>query len=409
MFSNSFIQDLIRFKSISLLVRNINFLSTFICIYLTLITPKGINKISVTFLGLINSISGLTISKIDSSLENRLNDLQITSRISSKNLLEEYLKDAKNISVEVTQKPIEQSDIISDIVSYWISSDKHLMIIGGTGDGKSTTIKYFISRLSDYDISAYDVDFSKDDYPQKVQIKYDFDSISQSMKDDLELLEARIKERREQGKQYSPKPKLTIAEELPALALDIDDIVPIWIRKLSSRGRKVKLKLACLAQNDTAENIALKGNVALRDNNFILLYLGSKAIEKAKQMKNEPLIQWLQQAKYGRGILNSCPCEININALPTTYIDATDDELIDSSKIPESAAISGILTSEVENNDVRNDGILQNIGDKSEDELIAIGKILKTDGYSKTKIIKLLFGIDGGSKFTELSKKLDTE
>ena len=409
MFSNSFIQELIKYKSISLLIRNTNFLSTFICFYLIIITPKGLNKISISFVGLINSVSGLTISKIDSTLDNRLNDLQITSRLSSKNLLEDYLQDKNNLVVEVTKKPIEQSDIISDIVQYWIQSDKHLMIIGGTGDGKSTTVKHFISRLNEYDITAYDVDFSKDDYPERVRIKYDFDTISQAMQADIELLEKRISDRRNEGKNYNPKPRLIIAEELPALALDLDDIVPIWIRKLSSRGRKIRLKLACLSQNDTAENLALKGNVALRDNNFILLYLGSKAIEKAKSMKNEPLISWLQESKYGRGILNNSPCEININALSNTSLPTTEDELIPTSKMPESAAISGNLASEVEITDAQNDGISSDLRGKSEDELIGIGRILKTDGYSKTKIIKLLFNVEGGSKFTELSKRLDTE
>ena len=407
MFSNTFIQELIKYKSISLLIRNINFVSTFLCIYLILITPKGINKLSITFLGLINSISGISIAKIDASLENRLNDLQITSRLSSKTLLEDYLKDSKNLQIKVTQKPIEQADIISDIVEYWIQSDKHLMIIGGTGDGKSTTVKHFISRLNEYDITAYDVDFSKDDYPERVSIKYTFDDISQAMQADIELLEKRISDRRTEGKNYNPKARLIIGEELPALALDLDDTVPTWIRKLSSRGRKVRLKLACLSQNDTAENLALKGNVALRDNNFILLYLGSKAVEKAKQMKNEPLISWLQESKYGRGILNNSPCEININALPSTSLNASNTELIQTSISPESAAISGNPASEVDISMPQNDGISSDLKGKSEDELIDIGKILKSDGYSKTKIIKLLFNIDGGARFTELSKKLD--
>ena len=336
--------------------------------------------------------------------------MQITSRLSSKNLLEDYLKDTNNLVVEVTKKPIEQSRYYLGYCAVLDStSDKHLMIIGGTGDGKSTTVKHFISRLNEYDITAYDVDFSKDDYPERVSIKYTFDDISQAMQNDIELLEERISDRRNEGRNYNPKARLIIAEELPALALDLDDIVPIWIRKLSSRGRKVRLKLACLAQNDTAENIALKGNVALRDNNFILLYLGSKAVEKAKSMKDDALISWLQSAKYGRGILNNSPCEININALPSTSLNASNTELIQTSISPESAARSEISVSEVDISMPQNDGIYSDLRGKSEDELIDIGKILKTDGYSKTKIIKLLFGIDGGSRFTELSKKLDTE
>jgi len=227
------------------------------------------------------------------------------------------------------------------------------------------------------------------------------------MQTDIELLESRISDRRSQGRSYNPKPKLIIAEELPALALDIQDIVPIWIRKLSSRGRKVKLKLACLAQNDTAENIARKGNVALRDNNFILLYLGSKAIERAKQLKNDQLISWLQATKYGRGILNNSPCTIEINNLLATSDITTNDELSETSKIAESPEESEFLPSKVENLDAKNNDISCNLATKSEEELIEIGKILRSEGYSKTKIIKLLFKVDGGSKFTELSRKLD--
>ncbi|MGB3652959.1 MAG: hypothetical protein WBA41_17320, partial [Rivularia sp. (in: cyanobacteria)] len=220
------------------------------------------NKISINLIGLLTGISGISISKVNSNLDTRLNDLGLTSRVSSKELLMDYLTDKEPVTIEVTGKPIEERNMITDIVDYWIKSDKHLMIIGGTGDGKSTAMKYFISRLNDYEITAFDVDYSKGDYPDKVHIKYSYESISEAMNNEIIELEERISDRRNAGNNYLTKPKLTIAEELPALALEIGEDVSKWIRVKSSRGRKVLLKLACLAQNDTAENLALKGNVA---------------------------------------------------------------------------------------------------------------------------------------------------
>lgn len=409
MFNNSFIQDLLRFKSISLLVRNINFLSTFICIYLVLTTPKGLNRISITFLGLINSISGLTISKIDSSLENRLNDLQITSRISSKNLLEEYLKESKNITIEVTKTPMEERNIVDDVVSFWIQQDKHLLVVASTGDGKSTSIKLFTTRLlrENYSISARDIDATFDDYSHDINVTFDLEDIEKEINKDLEELESRIILRRTESKNFNPIPKFIVTEELPALNDELDNI-PIWIKRMSNRGRKAKLFLCIASQNDTVDSLGLKGNSKLI-NNFVKLYLGSKALERAKQLKDDVLIEWLQGARYGRGLIDDNPCLINISSLSTTSLPTTDTEFKLTSKIPGSTATSGILTSEVDNNDVQNDSISCDLEDKSEQELIDIGKILRTDGYSKTKIIKLLFGIEGGNKFTELSRMLDDE
>jgi energy-coupling factor transporter ATP-binding protein EcfA2 len=391
-----------------------------------LITPKGMNKLSISILGLLTGISGVSISKVNSNLDTRLNDLGLTSRVSSKELLMDYLKDQQQITVKVTSIPVEERDLIEDIVEYWVKSDKHLMVIGGTGDGKSTAIKHLISKLVDWDITAYDVDYSQGDYPDKVQIRYDYESISEAMNDEIIELEERISDRRNEGKNYSARPKLTIAEELPALALEIGEEVSKWIRIKSSRGRKVMLKLACLAQNDTAENLALKGNIALRDNNFLLLYLGKKAIDKAKKDKDEQLIQWLQSASHGRGILDGKPCLININSyytatdsnsnhLQSTTEGATNHYLTDSSKslseVPRSDDSTGIQQSEVENLlpnfDENSTNLGGNYGGLSDDVLIELAvEYFRKGGVKMTPLIKKLFGVSGGDKFKSLSDRI---
>ena len=433
---NSFLQEIIKYKAVSKSITVINFISCFICFYLMLITPKGMNKLSISILGLLTGISGVSISKVNSNLDTRLNDLGLTSRVSSKELLMDYLKDKQQITVEVTSPPVEERDLIEDIVDYWIKSDKHLMIIGGTGDGKSTAIKHLISRLIDWDIKAYDVDYSQGDYPPGVRVFYDYSLISDDMNNELEELEIRIDERRVKGKNYSAKSKLTIAEELPALSSEIGEDVSKWIKSKSTRGRKVFLKIACLAQNDTVESLSLKGNAEFRDNNFILLYLGKKAIKKAKQSKDEALVNWLKETNHGRGILDGKPCLINVghyytatdnntqalqsttdsnsNHLQSTPEDATKHYLTDSSKllseVPRSDDYTGMRDSEVENLlpnfDENSTDLGGNYGGLSDDVLIELAAEYFRKGVKMTPLIKKLFGVSGGDKFKSLSDRI---
>jgi hypothetical protein len=434
-FQNSFLQEIIKYKAVSKSITVLNFISCFICFYLVLITPRGINKLSASFLGLLTGISGVSISKVDSNLDSRLNDLGLTSRISSKELLMDYLKDKQQITVEVS-RPVEERELIEDIVGYWLQSDKHLMIIGGTGDGKSTAIKCFISRLNDWNITAFDVDYKQDDYPNKIHIKYEYSTIEESMLKEIDEVEERIAERRTTKGDYYDTPKLTIAEELPALASEIGDTVNKWIRSKSSRGRKVLLKIACLAQNDTVENLALKGNSDMRDNNFLLLYLGKKAIKKAKQSKDEALVNWLKEVNHGRGILDGKPCLINtnyylsttnnnspaiqsttdssINPLQSTTNSTTNRYLSDSSKsqseVPRSDDSTGIQDSEVENLlpnfDENSTDLGGNYGELSDDVLIELAVEYIRKGRGITEVIRKCFGVSGGDKFKSLSDRI---
>ena len=170
MFNNSFIQDLINYRNNSKLITAISFASCGLCFASAATIPNGFTKVTVTLLGLLNSYVG-RISTLDNNLSTRLEDLQLTSRATSKELLAGYLKD-NSIEVTVPVLPISETDVITDIVSYWKSQEKHLAIVGGTGDGKSFTTKLFVSTLqTEYSIAAYDVDFAKDDYPDSVDVK----------------------------------------------------------------------------------------------------------------------------------------------------------------------------------------------------------------------------------------------
>lgn len=141
MFSNSFIQDLIKFRNNSRLVLSVCSVTCIVSFSVATLTPKGINKLSITFIGLMNALVGVAMSKLEDDLSLRLGDLQLTSRATSKELLSEYLKDSK-FTVTVPIQPITEQDIITDIVGYWKSQEKHLAIVGGTEMVKVILLKY---------------------------------------------------------------------------------------------------------------------------------------------------------------------------------------------------------------------------------------------------------------------------
>lgn len=393
MFSNSFIQDLIKFRDNSKLITVTCFVTCGACFITTLTTPKGINKLSLSFIGLLNAFVGVKISRLEDDLSLRLGDLQLTNRATSKELLAEYLKDS-SVSVTVNSCPIKEADVIIDIVDYWKSQEKHLAIIGGTGDGKSYTIKLFVAALqNEFSITAYDVDFAKDDYPEYVDIKYSYQEIEVSFTKDIEELENRIAERRGLGKRYNPEKSLIIGEEMPALASECKSLEE-WMPKMSNRGRKVGMFIAAISQNDTAENFALKGNASLLKNNFCLLYLGQKAKVRARQLKNDALLEWLEVASKGRGLIDDKPVIIQAGNFNNTSSELPNQEIQDTSKSTESIEEVGEVPQEVAN--------------FSEEDRIEYAKFLKAKGYTQTSVIRRIWGVKGGEKYNELSKLIDS-
>lgn len=400
MFSSTFIQDLINYRNSSRLITAIAFASCGLCFISAITIPNGLTKICITVLGMLSSYIGIVISQQASDLCIRLEDLQLTSRATSKELLAGYLKD-NSIEVSIPTLPVQEADVVTDVVRYWEQQEKHLAIVGGTGDGKSFTMKLFINSLQyEYSITAYDVDFAKDDYPDCVNVKYTYEDIESSFSEDMEELENRIAERRELGKKYIPDKRFIVGEEMPALA-DECETLGAWMKKMSKRGRKVGMFIAAIAQNDTAANFALKGDYSILQANFCLLYLGSKAKARAKQLRNPALVEWLDGALKGRGLINDLPCEIRANHFVDSLAPLSKPELEATPKTAESIASSGV---EVE---IEDNTIPLNPLNYDEETKLAMARTLKGEGYSKTRIIKLLWDVDGGARFTQLSKLLD--
>lgn len=276
----------------------------------TLTQPNGVIRFYLCAVGAASSVAAKKLLGIKFELEDTLTDLKNVNARQQIGWYTDTLNTPEETPMHTMLTPNDKPrDLITDLVAYWQEQDKHLMLVGGTGDGKSTLVKGLVQVLDDWRFRAYDVDFAKGDYPLEVSVLFTYPAIENEMRKDMASLEERYAVRREAGANaWGERPSLIIAEEMPSLAVECES-EPQWIRLIAKRGRKVKMFLACCVQNDTIENTGLKGDNSLRDSSFVRIYLGKFAAERAKKLDRPELTKWLSEKKHGRFIVDDRPCE----------------------------------------------------------------------------------------------------
>lgn len=206
---------------------------------------------------------------------------------------------------------------IGDPVEYVNRVQKHVALVGGTGDGKSTQAQYFSVRIGGK-VIVYDVDSGKGDWawvePKSLIGDGGLPSVNEAMGEAMEHLEKMRVYRKEVSKDVPEEfARFYIAEEFPVLA-DCDN-APQWIRQHAKVGRKRKQFIMVLAQNDTAANFALLGDADILDTCFVRIRLGKKAQDYARAtLKNPQLEQWLKAGGKKRFMVDDSPCELDLSS-----------------------------------------------------------------------------------------------
>lgn len=359
---------------------------------------RGLSKAVVLASGLCIAGVSRRLSLTRLELADVTADLDILDRRENIAWYQRVISGVQQVTVKYNQRWLAEN-IVTDPVTYWLNTGKnglplkHLLVVGGTGDGKSTLIQAFASRLVGWQFQVYDVDGTVDDwlFVEPNQRVYDLTAIESAMNTDLEVLEQRILSRREAGKRWTDTPRLTIAEELPAL-VSSSDTAANWVVGHAKRGRKPLCFIAAIAQNDTVKNLGLEGDADLRDSCFTRIHLGSKARERARKLGNNVLLAWLEAFPHGRFIVDDKPCEWVVSGSQTNTMTSStlpDQTLQLPHNLPTQHDTVTLKTSEA----------AQEIGGSGFSSSVRDAKNAVADarqrGYSDTHIITEVLGFSG--------------
>ncbi|WP_096595365.1 hypothetical protein [Calothrix sp. NIES-2098] len=278
------------------------------------------------------------------------------------------------ITVEATKENNSTIDMVRTIDILSAIAGKHCLIIGDTGTGKSTLAQW-LAQQNNSQVKVYDPDASPDEWTGLNVIGKggDFETIANSMNEDLWEMQERIVSRAKHGdKANLGKDLCIIAEEFPILK-DECSIAPEWLGKIARRGRKPKMFIIALSQSDSVTALGIEGDGAVRSN-FRYIRLGKFAVLHAKKLKDESLVQWLQAGKY-RCMVDDEPCQLpdlsgyKVVTVPQPFLPVEKTETTPQQEVQPILPVSDGLKNAV--------------------------KALKEAGYSDSKIIKDVLGYRG--------------
>ncbi|PHJ56039.1 hypothetical protein VF14_31015 [Nostoc linckia z18] len=280
-------------------------------------------------------------------LQESLGDIEQASRLNYQVWIKSQTQPTSQLALTVGTFDAnwQPENMITEPVEYIQKKQKHVALIGGTGDGKSTLTQFLSSKIGGrvvvYDSDAKPDDWSWLDQNDVIGRKGNFRAIDTAMGKDLENLEDLVQLRGEGGDNaIAGRERFLIAEEFPILVDECGNASP-WLKKHAKRGRRYKQFILAIAQNDTAENFGLQGDKDTLYSCFVLVRLGQFGRDHARtKLKDPQLEQWLKAGGKKRFMVDDCPCELDLsnwgqsampaagfaNALPQTSSREGDEE-----------------------------------------------------------------------------------
>jgi hypothetical protein len=210
-------------------------------------------------------------------------------------------------------------------------SKPHVMLLGSTGDGKSTLAKHLAANCTAYTI-VIDPHAAPDDWGNLpvYGASRNYGQIAEIMGVILQLMQDRYDARSKGAKQFEPI--VIICDEYPAIVASSEagKVASSWMKLISREARKVSLRLVVLTQSPEVKAIGLEGEGSVRDN-FCFIKLGEFAIDHAKAMKDEA-IKLAVESCDRPAMLGNFPCNIpqlsDRIAMPVVSIPADFESLL---------------------------------------------------------------------------------
>lgn len=281
---------------------------------------------------------------------------------------------------EITEPTLAVTSITEAI------ADKHVMIIGNTGAGKSTVARYLAyqvgGRVTVYECEGYPGDWNGLEVIGRGE---DWESISQGMQWDLDFLTTKVEARVHQGDSaLQGTDRVMICEEFPEVKGNVKCAAE-WLERHARRGRKLKQFLILLSQYDRVSAWGLDGKSDLADC-FVKVRLGKIALAHAKRLKSAVLIEWLSQSK-SHCLVDDLPCK-----LPSL------DEMCNTSQryLP--------VAHELQNHFLGSSSDTHGEKPAKLDTVILEGI---SEGLSDYAIARHKLGISGGSKYQKVKKQIE--